>query len=242
MNVDKISNFLHQLYDDDYIHKENYIKNRHISDLEIKELAKYVNEKIKKYNINEISCGPYNRRIEKFLSLDYKKIKEVKFKNFAPIYYNSLEQNDITMEQHNKYNKATIIPVYKNKGDINDPGNYRYLYNFNIFIKLLDTIWTFEISKLLKDKIDSKNYISYHSSCFNKNLKNIATNFTDNQDNKILLDMEKAFDNVSFATLEKLLKNFLIRKIGYDEGLTYFYRYFNIIKKSSIYYKKKKNY
>jgi len=238
MQTLEVVRYLNRLYNSKYNTTYNTIEDTTVSSSEIKWMKKYINDNTNKFSFIDRISGPYTRSLEKEISLNSKQIKKIDTKEFSKLYFTWIKNGDITKEQHLKYNRAVLISVHKN-GDIKNPANYRYLYNFSNNIKLLDKIWTFEICKELGDNVNNKNFMSYHCRFkFNESLRGMATKFTNTIDNKIMLDFEKAFDNVSFYTIEKLLKSFLIRKLGKDKGTMYYNRYFNIIKNCNIYYEK----
>ena len=230
--------YLNKLYYSKYIKKKKKITKEEIGKEEIKWIKKYISDNTKKFIFMNHHSGPYCKSLERNISLNGKHLKKIDPTIFGQLYFTWKKNNNLTKEQHYKFNRAILIPVYK-KGDINKPSNYRYLYNFSNNVKLLDKIWSFEICKELTGKINNINFLSYHiRNTFNKNLKEVATRFTNNSDNKIMLDFEKAFDSVSFYTIEQLLKSFLIRVLGKEKGEMYFERYFNLIINCNIYYDK----
>tara|TARA_B110000879_G_C11178171_1_gene517096 strand:+ start:2123 stop:3322 length:1200 start_codon:yes stop_codon:yes gene_type:complete len=238
MQTLEVIHYLNRLYKSNYNIKSNKVEEKKPSFHDIKFMKKFINNNTKNFIFMAKISGPYCKSLEKEVSLNTKQLKKININDFSSLYFTWMKHGDITIKQHEKFNRAIIISVYK-KGDIKNPANYRYLYNFSNNIKLLDKIWTFEICKELDGKINNNNFLSYYSkSTFNKNLKEMATRFTNSSENKILLDFKKAFDSVSFYTIETLLKSFLVRKLGKEKGTVYFNRYFNIIKNSTIYYEK----
>ena len=248
-NLDTIR-YLNKLYKSNFKKNNNCTKEVIVSLSEKNFLKNLVKNNTEKYIFLQKHSGPYCRKLEKEVSLSkdeissiYKKnvkkgIRKIDIDTFSSVYFTWIKYNNLTDEMHQKFNRAVLIPIHK-KDDIDNPKNYRYLYNFSNIIKLLDKIWANNICQELTGKLDGDKYLSYHiRGGFNENMKTKASKFTNSLDNKIMLDFEKAFDNVSFFSIKHLLKDFLIRKLGIDKGIKYFKQYFNIITNSSIYFNK----
>ena len=238
METKETIRFLNNIYYSDYKHEKNTTKEVVVDKSMKKHIKKYVKNNADNIIFMDRHAGPYCRKLEAEVSLTKKKLKRVNLESFTSVYHTWREQGNLTKEMHEKFNRATLISLHKN-GDKSEPSNYRYLYNFTNIIKLLDKIWSLEICKELTGKINDKNFMSYHTRYeFNQSMRGMATKFTNSNDNKIMLDFMKAFDNVTFHSVEKLMKSFLIRKLGKEKGNYYFSRYFNIITNSNIFYEK----
>lgn len=236
----KVIRYLNNIYKSDFKKEENTTKEYSVDKSLVKNMKKYIKDNTDKIVFYEKHSGPYCQKLEKHLSLNKSNVKKIDAKVFSKLYYTLEKNGNLTSEMHEKYNRAVLIQIHK-KGDMSDPSNYRYLYNFSNNIKLLDKLWSINICNALIGKVNDKNLLSYHTRFeFNESIRGMASKFTDNIDNKIMLDFEKAFDNVSFYSISKLLKKFLIRKLGEEKGKYYFDRYFNIITNTNIYFDKVK--
>lgn len=238
MEIKETIRFLNNLYYSKYQHDINSTIEVEIDKSMKKYTKKYVNDNTDNIIFMDRHAGPYCKKLEAEVSLTKKKLKKINLDNFTSVYHTWRKHGNLTKEMHEQFNRATLISLHK-KGDKSEPSNYRYLYNFTNIIKLLDKIWSIEICKELTGKINDKNFLSYHTRYeFNDSMRGMATKFTNSNNNKIMLDFMKAFDNVTYDSIKKLMKSFLIRKLGKEKGDYYFTRYFNIITNSNIFHEK----
>lgn len=216
--------YLNKLYSSNYIKEPNKIKEILCSISDKRFLKNLVKNNTDKYIFLQKHAGPYCRPLEKQVSLSKgeiesiymketkKGIRKINIDTFSSLYFTWEKNNNLTEEMHQQFNRAVLIAVHK-KGNDKNPQNYRYLYNFSNIIKLLDKMWANKICQELTGKLDGNKYLSYHiRGEFNESMKMKASKFTNSLDNKIMLDFEKAFDNVSFFSIKQLLKDFFNKK------------------------------
>ncbi len=116
------------------------------------------------------------------------------------LYNMSLQQGSVPRS----WKVANIIPIYKGKGSLLDPKNYRPISLTNVFCKALERI----IREKLVNHLESENLISSCQSGFRANHSTLtqltqAQSFLTNQINQlscvdaIYTDLSKAFDTIS---------------------------------------------
>lgn len=246
MKDNDVVSYLNSLYSSDFQVPENNTTCVEPTISQKKFVKKFVQSNIENYIFRQKHAGPYCRKLEKEVSLTHDEInsivsnkkgtRKMNLDNFSEIFFTWEKYNNLSDDLHKRFNRAVLLKLYKN-GDDKNPKNYRYLYNFSNNVKLLDKIWSHRLCKELIGKIDGNKYLSYHvRGEFNKSMKFKAVEFTDCIDNKIMLDFEKAFDNVSFFSIQQLLKDFLVRKLGIKKGTIFFEQYFNLIINTQVYY------
>jgi len=130
-----------------------------------------------------------------------------------------MKYNSIRSELFNKIKFAEIFIKHK-KGDNKDPKNFRFLSNHTKIFKIIDKYWTNSLINILQqnnalpDKSIVKNSFNrkYSVSIRDLALDKVTRVF---QGKKIvLLDIRKAFDSVSWVTLNKMVTQNLTRKVN----------------------------
>jgi len=149
---------------------------------------------------------------------------------FKQLENNSIINNDVL----DKINKVMIFVKHKSK-DILMPCNYRYIQNHSKPLKLLDKFWCLSLVDHIK-KLDTNIFICNIVRDMTHDIIYYADKNTKSMENIILLDLERAFDNVSYDVLEKLLLNNISRKNNIEIATKMVSQYMFIIKNRQLYY------
>jgi hypothetical protein len=165
--------------------------------------------------------GAYGEALEKELSLNKKSII-MNYKQSKELYLcldDLIKYNRIRPELFEKIKYATIFIKHK-KGDEKDPKNFRFLSNHHKIFKILDKFWTNSLINILKknkglpDRVIVRNNLDREYSVSIKDLAlEKLTRFKLGK-KIVLLDIQKAFDSVSWNALEKLLLRNITRKVN----------------------------
>jgi hypothetical protein len=165
--------------------------------------------------------GAYGDALEKELSLNKKSII-MNYKQSKELYLcldDLIKYNRIRPELFEKIKYATIFIKHK-KGDEKDPKNFRFLSNHHKIFKILDKFWTNSLINILKknkglpDRAIVRNNLDREYSVSIKDLAlEKLTRFKLGK-KIVLLDIQQAFDSVSWNALEKLLIRNITRKVN----------------------------
>lgn len=165
--------------------------------------------------------GAYGEALEKELSLNKKSII-MNYKQSKELYLcldDLIKYNRIRPELFEKIKYATIFIKHK-KGDEKDPKNFRFLSNHHKIFKILDKFWTNSLINILKknkglpDRAIVRNNLDREYSVSIKDLAlEKLTRFKLGK-KIVLLDIQQAFDSVSWNALEKLLLRNITRKVN----------------------------
>ena len=192
--------------------------------------------------------GAYDNELEKEMSLTKKSV--IMNKNNCKTLYlclnDLLRHNSIRGELFDKIKFADIFVKHK-KGDNIDPKNFRFLSNHTKIFKIIDKFWTnslintLEKNNALPDNTIVKNNFSREYSVSIRDLAVDKVIKVRNGKKIVLLDIKKAFDSVSWDSLNELLIKNLSRKINkkYAEKITAQYMFLNsnrciLFKKNNI--------
>lgn len=233
--------YLNVLYKSDYIlHEDNIYNNQNINYDNINDFKIFL-----KNNINNIcyraNVGGYNESMEQFLSL--KKTDLLLNENDVKLLfecYTELENNmKINSNRMNLINRVNIYSKYKLRGNRIIPSNYRFLFDHHKFYKILDKLISFEIIDNLekKKKIPDKNiYCSNVDRSYSNSIRDIAYSVVKNNNDIILLDISKAFDNLEWNFVENKLSKYLNNRIGVTLSNKIVKKYMFMIKNRRNYY------
>ena len=191
--------------------------------------------------------GAYNEKLEKELSLTKKQVKMNK--SDTQLLHNCLTDlfiyNNIRGKWFDKIKYTTLFVKHK-KGDPKDPKNFRYLSNHSKIFKIIDKLWTDLLIGVLKkeNKLPDKKIVRNHFyRTFETSIRDLAieklVKYHSNK-NILLLDISKAFDNVSWKVIKSLLFKSLSRKINKKFAHKMTKQYLFLISNRVIKYKNKK--
>jgi hypothetical protein len=166
--------------------------------------------------------------------------KNITDKNIDDVYKykiaNTLKRKDLMKN----ISICRIFAKYKS-GDASQPNNFRYFVNHHNVIKIIDRLWCIElINKCGKNLPDPKIFKSNLIKQFSPSVIKTAASNTNNFDNVILLDIQKAFDSVNWTVLEYLLMSNLTRKINKTEATKLVEQYMVVMKNRNFLYNNRK--
>jgi len=165
--------------------------------------------------------GAYGDALEKELSLNKKSVI-MNYKQSKELYLcldDLIRYNSIRSDTFDKIKYATIFIKHK-KGDDKDPKNFRFLSNHHKIFKILDKFWTNSLINILKkkkslpDRAIVRNNLDREYSVSIKELALEKLIRFKSGKKIVLLDIQKAFDSVSWTALEKLLVRNITRKVN----------------------------
>jgi hypothetical protein len=136
-----------------------------------------------------------------------------------------------------KYSKCIIIPKNKNQNNITEPNNFRYFINHHNVIKIIDRLWCIKL--LSKFKYEPLNKNIFKSSLLKNDFSHIiklASLNTTSQENKVILDVEKAFDSIDWDIMHRLIRSNLSKKINKNDSEELIEEYMLLLKNRLVYY------
>jgi hypothetical protein len=138
-----------------------------------------------------------------------------------------------------QFSNCNVVPKYKS-GDIDEPKNFRYVMVHHNVIKIIDRLWCIELLHKCGNNLPDNNI--FKSYLINPNFSEISNQAianTEDLNNKVIIDIKKAFDSMEWYIVYKLLLINLTRKINKTEAEKFVEQYFIILKNRNIYYKDK---
>jgi len=154
--------------------------------------------------------------------------------------YNYIKLTNIQKKSNIKnFSNCKVIPQYK-YGNITEANNFRYVINHHNVIKIIDRLWSINVlykcgNNLLDDKIFKSGLINPDF----KDIEKIANLKTNNLNNKVIIDIKKAYDSLEWNVIYKLLLSNLTRKINKKDAIIFIEEYFIILKNRNLFYKDK---
>lgn len=148
--------------------------------------------------------------------------------------YSSIEMKKIIIK---KYSKSQII--IKNKLEISttEPENFRYFTNHHNFIKIIDRLWCIKLlSYFDKYPVDKQIFKSYLIDCEFSQIINLATSNTQTNENKVILDISRAFDSIDWDMMNRLVLSNLSKKIDKNIAKKIIDEYIILLTNRNIYY------
>jgi hypothetical protein len=115
-----------------------------------------------------------------------------------------------------KYSKSNIIPKNKSSSDdLANPENYRYYTNHHNIIKIIDRLWCIKLISYFNEyPIDNEIFKSKLIEQDFSQIRNLATINTCKLENKVILDISRAYDSVDWDILYRLVYSNLSNKLG----------------------------
>lgn len=136
-----------------------------------------------------------------------------------------------------KYSKCIIIPKNKNQDDLSDPNNFRYYTNHHNVIKIIDRLWCVKLlSKFNSEPLDKNIFKSSLLENDFSHIIKLATINTNSQENKVILDIAKAFDSVDWDIVYRLVHSNLSKKINENFSKEIIEEYMLLLKNRLVYY------
>ena len=169
-----------------------------------------------------------NKHGNDILDMDVKLLKlasPVISKSLESVVNSSLE-NGIVQDD---WEKARVIPVYKNEGEINDENNFRPISAISHIAKMIESLVSKQVIEYLEDhafvSMDRSAYLKRHSTQIS--LHRVIDDWLDQMnDNSLtgacLLDISQCFDSIKHEILLKKLEMYGI----IDNELNWFSSYF----------------
>ena len=241
-DINEAVEYLNELYNSDInINLENINFDKlNINNEEIKKFNKYIKD-----NMNNIcfkaNVGSYMSNIEEHLSI--KKNDLVLNKSNQRLLFLCCKDLNKTNQIRNslfKYIKNTRIHTKLKKGDQLKISNYRFLFDHNNLFKIIDKILSIELLKKLEENNsmpDNNIVINNISRIFKKSIKENSYLITKSNENLILLDISKAYDNVEWNLIEFKLEKLLSKKVNKEFASNFTKKYLFLLKNRKVYFK-----
>ena len=241
-DINEAVNYLNNLYSSDTDIFLNYINFGKLS-IDKKEFEKFIN--YLNNNIENLcfkaNVGSYISTIEAYLSLNKNDFILSKDKQrLLFLCYKDLSKTNQIRESLFRYIRNSRIHTKYKEGDKLKISNYRFLFDHNKLYKIIDKLLSIElIDKLEKsDNLpNSELVINNISRIYKKSIKDNSYEITKLNQNIILLDISKAYDNVGWDLIEFKLEKLLTKKLGSDYGKKFTKKYLFLLKSRKVFFK-----
>ena len=220
-----------------YLDEESNFKIDIVKEYDNLNLYNYIVDNKKNLLINNIN---FYSKIEKVLMLKDTNYKEVlkNYKYFEKLFFCLINNKKVDLK---KISKVNIFLKHK-KGDTSDINNFRFLFQHNMYLKMIDKILTNELinSMIRNNNIPDTNiYINNINKIISDDIREKSNQILLNMDNKILIDVSKAYDSINRNVLYKILTNVLTEKVSKLFASRFLNLYDKIISNRVIYYNDK---
>lgn len=144
---------------------------------------------------------------------------------------------DIKKKIIKKYSTCHVIPKNKTQDNLCDPNNLRYFINHHNVIKIIDRLWCLKLlSKFESEPLDKNIFKSSLLENDFSHIIELATLNTISQENKVILDVEKAFDSIDWDIAYRLVYSNLSKKIDENISKELIEEYMLLLKNRLVYY------
>lgn len=154
--------------------------------------------------------------------------------------YNYIHYTNVQKKNYiKKKSICNVVSQYK-FGDTDEPDNFRYCTNHDNVIKIIDRLWCLSVLVKCGDNLPDRTI--FKSQLINPDFSEItklANDKTQTLENKVFIDIKKAFDCLDWRITYNLLLANLSRKINKLEAKKLVDDYFIIIKNRNVYYENK---
>lgn len=136
-----------------------------------------------------------------------------------------------------EYSKSFVIPKNKSNKDFTNPENFRYYINHHNVIKIIDRLWCIKLLSYFNTyPIDNKIFKSYLIKNDFYQIIKLATKNTCELENKVILDISKAYDSVDWSILPRLVYSNLSKKINKNIAKELIDEYIILLTNRNVYY------
>ena len=241
-DINEAINYLNNLYNSDntiVLDDINFEK----LDIDKKEFDEFIN--YLKDNVNNLcfkaNVGSYISTIEAYLSLkknDF--ILSQDKQRLLFLCYKDLSKTNQIRKSLFRYIKNSRIHTKYKEGDKLMISNYRFLFDHSKMYKIIDKLLSIELIDKLEKSGNLPNcelVINNISRIYKKSIKDNSYEITKLNQNIILLDISKAYDNVGWDLIEFKLEKLLTKKLGSEYGKNFTKKYLFLLKSRQVSFK-----
>lgn len=244
-NDECVVNYLECLYKSLYFNREieegSSTSDILVNDKELVEFGNYITSNIDNicYSAN---ISNYSQEIEENISLRKNDLllKKFELKILFQCFTDLNKNLKIRKSLFDKINKCYFYTKYKGNNSPNCLNNFRFISNHHKNFKILDKLLTIDIIDNLKknNKMPDKSiYCSNLDKSYNVSIRELSYSVTKSNDNIILIDISKAFDNIEWCFVERMLIKLLSKKIGVKKANEFTKKYMFLLKNRRMFYK-----
>jgi hypothetical protein len=241
-NINEAVDYLNNLYNSDI---DIILDNINFKKLDIskKDFDEFLNHL--KQNVDDLcfkaNIGSYISTIEAHLSLKENDFILSKSKqNLLFLCFKDLSETNQIRESIFRYIKNTRLHTKYKDGDKLNICNYRFLFDHTKMFKIIDKLLSLELIEKLEKSDNLPNsdlVINNISRIYKKSIKENAYEITKLNEDIILLDISKAYDNVGWDLIEYKMEKLLSRKLGNEYGKNFTKKYLFLLKSRQISFK-----